>query len=95
MARGKAPRPRKRPSQSRSRFTTRQSVEAAARVFEERGYAGATTNRIAERAGVSIGSLYQYFPTCSGTSSRPWSTCTRRTRACNTCSWRRRPGRRT
>jgi len=37
-------------------------VEAAARVFEERGYAGATTNRIAERAGVSIGSLYQYFP---------------------------------
>jgi AcrR family transcriptional regulator len=39
-----------------------QIVEAAARVFEERGYAGATTNRIAERAGVSIGSLYQYFP---------------------------------
>jgi AcrR family transcriptional regulator len=37
-------------------------VEAAARVFEERGYTGATTNRIAERAGVSIGSLYQYFP---------------------------------
>jgi AcrR family transcriptional regulator len=37
-------------------------VEAAARVFEERGYVGATTNRIAERAGVSIGSLYQYFP---------------------------------
>jgi AcrR family transcriptional regulator len=37
-------------------------VEAAARVFEERGYAEATTNRIAERAGVSIGSLYQYFP---------------------------------
>jgi AcrR family transcriptional regulator len=40
----------------------RQIVEAAARVFEERGYTGATTNRIAERAGVSIGSLYQYFP---------------------------------
>lgn len=37
-------------------------MEAAARVFEEHGYAGATTNRIAERAGVSIGSLYQYFP---------------------------------
>ena len=54
--------PRKRPSQSRSRFTVGQIVEAAARVFEERGYAGATTNRIAERAGVSIGSLYQYFP---------------------------------
>ena len=37
-------------------------MDAAARVFEERGYAGANTNRIAERAGVSIGSLYQYFP---------------------------------
>jgi AcrR family transcriptional regulator len=37
-------------------------VEAAARVFEEQGYVGTTTNHIAERAGVSIGSLYQYFP---------------------------------
>jgi AcrR family transcriptional regulator len=54
--------PRKQPTQGRSRFTVRQIVEAAARVFEERGYAGATTNHIAERAGVSIGSLYQYFP---------------------------------
>jgi AcrR family transcriptional regulator len=39
-----------------------QILEAAARVFADRGYAGATTNHIAERAGVSIGSLYQYFP---------------------------------
>jgi AcrR family transcriptional regulator len=39
-----------------------QIVEAATQVFSERGYAGATTNHIAERAGVSIGSLYQYFP---------------------------------
>ncbi len=54
--------PRKQPAQGRSRFTVRQLVEAAARVFEEHGYAGANTNRIAERAGVSIGSLYQYFP---------------------------------
>ena len=54
--------PRKAPSQGRSRFTVGQIVEAAARIFEERGYAGATTNHIAERAGVSIGSLYQYFP---------------------------------
>ena len=37
-------------------------LEAAARVFDESGVAGATTDRIAERAGVSIGSLYQYFP---------------------------------
>jgi AcrR family transcriptional regulator len=35
--------------------------EGAAQVFEARGYAGATTNHIAERAGVSIGTLYQYF----------------------------------
>jgi len=54
--------PRKRPVQQRSRFTVDQILEAAARVFAERGYAGATTNHIAERAGVSIGSLYQYFP---------------------------------
>jgi AcrR family transcriptional regulator len=38
-------------------------LTAAAQVFEERGYAGGTTNRIAEAAGVSIGTLYQYFPT--------------------------------
>ncbi|MBW2526712.1 MAG: TetR family transcriptional regulator [Deltaproteobacteria bacterium] len=37
-------------------------LEAAAQVFEREGYARATTDRIAERAGVSIGSLYQYFP---------------------------------
>ena len=54
--------PRKRPVQQRSRFTVDQILEAAAHVFAERGYAGATTNHIAERAGVSIGSLYQYFP---------------------------------
>jgi len=37
-------------------------LEAAAQVFERDGFAAGTTNRIAERAGVSIGSLYQYFP---------------------------------
>jgi len=37
-------------------------VTAAAQVLIEYGYEGATTARIAERAGVSIGSLYQYFP---------------------------------
>jgi AcrR family transcriptional regulator len=37
-------------------------LTAAAQVFEARGYAGATTNHIAARAGVSIGTLYQYFP---------------------------------
>jgi AcrR family transcriptional regulator len=37
-------------------------LEAAAQVFERHGYAAGTTNRIAERAGVSVGSVYQYFP---------------------------------
>jgi AcrR family transcriptional regulator len=37
-------------------------LEAAARVFVKEGYARATTNRIAAAAGVSVGSLYQYFP---------------------------------
>ncbi len=54
--------PRKRPVQRRSRFTVEQILTAAAQVFEAHGYAGGTTNRIAARAGVSIGTLYQYFP---------------------------------
>ena len=37
-------------------------LDAATRVFEEHGYAAGTTNRIADKAGVSVGSLYQYFP---------------------------------
>ena len=37
-------------------------LDAAARILTEHGYAAASTNRIAERAGVSIGSLYEYFP---------------------------------
>lgn len=37
-------------------------VEAAARVFAARGYEQTNTNHIAERAGVSVGSLYEYFP---------------------------------
>ena len=48
---------------SRSARGDRQAIlEAAAQVFERHGYAAGTTNRIAERAGVSIGTLYQYFP---------------------------------
>lgn len=55
-------RPRKRPVQARSQRTVDAVLEAAAQVFARRGYAGATTNHIAARAGVSIGSLYEYFP---------------------------------
>ena len=52
---------RRKPKQARSGETFEVIVEAAAHVLLEHGYAKATTNRIAERAGVSVGSLYQYF----------------------------------
>ncbi len=54
--------PRKTARQARSAATTDVIVEAAARILETSGHAGFTTNAIAERAGVSVGSLYQYFP---------------------------------
>jgi AcrR family transcriptional regulator len=54
--------PRKFPSQERSRATVDVLLRAAARVFQREGYAAATTNRIAAAAGVSVGSLYEYFP---------------------------------
>ncbi len=53
---------RKRPRQQRSRATVEAICVAAARVLASDGYARASTNRIAEVAGVSVGSLYQYFP---------------------------------
>ncbi len=53
--------PRKKPRQARSRETVACILEAAARVFEAEGYE-ATTKRVAEVAGVGIGSLYEYFP---------------------------------
>jgi AcrR family transcriptional regulator len=56
-------RPRKIPRQARARATYDALVQATARILVEEGYEAASTNRIAERAGTSIGSLYQYFPT--------------------------------
>lgn len=53
---------RKQPRQARSRATVEAVVEAGARILSEQGWAGFTTNKVAETAGVSIGSLYQYFP---------------------------------
>lgn len=53
---------RKTARQLRSRETVEVILEAAARVLAAEGFEGATTNAIAQRAGVSIGSLYQYFP---------------------------------
>ncbi|EKP4478640.1 TetR/AcrR family transcriptional regulator [Cronobacter dublinensis] len=54
--------PRKLPRQARSRALVEAIIEATARIFERAGPAACTTNAVAERAGVSIGSLYQYFP---------------------------------
>lgn len=54
--------PRKAPQQARSQRTVEALLEAAAQVLEARGIAGFNTNAVAERAGVGIGSLYQYFP---------------------------------
>ncbi len=54
--------PRKSPVQRRSAQTVEAVLEAAARILEAHGLNGYTTNAVAERAGVSIGSLYQYFP---------------------------------
>jgi len=53
--------PRKIPSQKRSRETVAAIYEAAIHVFTEIGFAEATTEQIAEKAGVSIGTLYNYF----------------------------------
>jgi AcrR family transcriptional regulator len=54
--------PRKSASQKRSRLTVDSLLEATARLLVKEGYDCASTNRIAQVAGVSIGSLYQYFP---------------------------------
>lgn len=53
---------RHHPKQARSQQRVDHLLNVAAQVFEESGYAAATTNGIAARAGVSIGSLYQFFP---------------------------------
>ena len=53
---------RRRPKQARSQATYDSILEAAEQMLERDGPDGLNTNRIAERAGVSIGTLYQYFP---------------------------------
>ena len=54
--------PRKQPRQDRSKATVDTILAATARVILRRGFDAMTTNAVAEAAGVSIGSLYQYFP---------------------------------
>jgi AcrR family transcriptional regulator len=55
-------RPRKTPLQRRSREMLETILQAATRVLIREGYTRATTNRVAAAAGISVGSLYQYFP---------------------------------
>src|SRR5262245_30563021 len=52
---------RKPPQQSRSRVTVSTILDATVRILEQEGSDAATTTRIAEVAGVSVGTLYQYF----------------------------------
>ena len=52
---------RKVPGQARSQETVSIILEASARILESDGLRGFNTNSIADRAGVSVGSLYQYF----------------------------------
>jgi AcrR family transcriptional regulator len=54
--------PRKTPGQARSQETVSVILEASARILESEGLPRLNTNAIATKAGVSIGSLYQYFP---------------------------------
>ncbi|HVL02282.1 MAG TPA: TetR/AcrR family transcriptional regulator [Dongiaceae bacterium] len=62
MARKPQIKPRKKASQQRSQVTVDVLLEATARILVKDGYDTASTNKIAQMAGVSIGSLYQYFP---------------------------------
>lgn len=62
MARRKALSPRELPRQARSRRMTDDVLQAAARVPARDGPAAFTTNRVAEVAGVGVGSLHRYSP---------------------------------
>jgi len=53
---------RRLPTQERAQRTIQAIFEATAQIVENEGEAGLTTNKVARRAGFSIGTLYQYFP---------------------------------
>jgi len=55
------PEHRRVPKQERSRKKYEEILDTAANLFLEKGFEGTTTNEIAARAGISIGSVYQYF----------------------------------
>ncbi|WUH99194.1 TetR family transcriptional regulator [Spirillospora sp. NBC_00431] len=53
---------RRRPAQRRSAERVQRMLDACAEILDEDGYDGLTTTRIAQRADVAIGSVYQFFP---------------------------------
>ena len=53
---------RKKPKQKRSKLMVNNILEASIRILKQHPYQLFTTNRVAEAAGISVGSLYQYFP---------------------------------
>lgn len=62
MPKPRADSPRKLPTQARARVTVDAILRAAAHILRNQGWDACNTNAVARRAGVSIGSLYQYFP---------------------------------
>lgn len=62
MARRMAIEPRKTPVQERSKAMVQALLDATARILAKDGYDALSTNRVARAAGVSVGSLYQYYP---------------------------------
>jgi AcrR family transcriptional regulator len=56
------PKPLKRPHQARARFTVHAIYDAFVRIWHAQGWRGVTTRAVALEAGISIGTLYDYFP---------------------------------
>lgn len=62
MASSRSDSPRKKPTQARAQDTVESILRATAHILRTSGWDACNTNAVAKRAGVSIGSLYQYFP---------------------------------
>jgi AcrR family transcriptional regulator len=62
VAMATGPQKRRQPKQRRARQTVEAILDAVVRILKREGAEAVTTNRVAEVAGVSIGSVYQYFP---------------------------------
>jgi AcrR family transcriptional regulator len=62
MTRPRPDSPRKKPTQARAQATVEAILRATAHILRTGGWDACNTNAVAKKAGVSIGSLYQYFP---------------------------------